>query len=96
MPQPLPAEAAGLQSHLRHHVQLRAFPVLSSREQTDTAHPHRGRKGGDAPVPRSPAIRGDLQAQLIHEELHDVVTLSVKLQGSPVILRGPLGTGEGA
>lgn len=46
-------------------------------------------------MPPSPAIEGDLQAQLIHEEPHDVVTLPVKLQGSPVILRGPLGTGEG-
>lgn len=65
-----------------------------AREQTDTSHPHRGRRGACAGTP-SPAVGGDLQAQLIHKELHDVIALPVELQGGPVILWGPLGTGEG-
>lgn len=54
-----------------------------------------GQGSGGCVCAPSPAVAGDLQAQLIHEEPHDIITLSVQLQGSPVILRGPLGTGEG-
>lgn len=42
----------------------------------------------------SPVVEGDLQAQLIHKKLHYIITLPMKLQGSPVILRGPLKTGK--
>lgn len=40
----------------------------------------------------SPVVDRDLQAQFIHEELHYIITLPMKFQGSPVILRGPLKT----
>ena len=90
-----PAEATMPQSRLRCQLpHLRAFSTLSSQRTTDTAHPHGAGKWGTRLYP-SPAVTGDLQAQFIHEELHDVITLAVQLQGSPVILRGPLGTGEG-
>ena len=38
----------------------------------------------------SPVVDRNLQAQFIHEELHDIITLPMEFQGSPVILRGPL------
>lgn len=40
----------------------------------------------------SPVVDRDLQAQFVHEEPHYIITFPMKLQGSPVILRGPLGT----
>jgi hypothetical protein len=40
----------------------------------------------------SPVVDRNLQAQFIHEELHDIITLPMEFQGSPVILRGPLKT----
>lgn len=40
----------------------------------------------------SPVVDRDLQAQFIHEELHYIITFPMKLQGSPVILWGPLET----
>lgn len=40
----------------------------------------------------SPAVGGDLQPQLIHKKLHHIIAFPMKLQGSPVILRGPLKT----
>lgn len=47
------------------------------------------RPPGRAPV-RSPVVAWDLQPQLGHQQPQDVVAAAVQLQGSQVVLRGPL------
>lgn len=96
IPQPIPAKTTTLQSRLRHRpLPFRELSLHSAHERRQTQPIHTGaRKRGCALAPL-PAVGGDLQAQLIHKELHDIITLPMELQGSPVILWGPLGTKEG-
>lgn len=58
----------------------------------DRHSPSHGRAETGPCCTHSPVVDWDLQAQFIHEELHDVIAFPMKLQSSPVVLRGPLKT----
>lgn len=56
----------------------------------DRHSPSHGRAGTGPCCTHSPVVDRDLQAQFIHEELHDIIAFPMKFQSSPVVLRGPL------